>query len=61
MSSPRCTDCDRQILLLPNPKGFKVPYDLDGTPHRQSCTGRAKHHKSKRVAQDSERRARTKR
>ncbi len=33
-----------------NHKGFRVPYDLDGTPHRQTCRGKHVHHKSKRGA-----------
>jgi len=59
--SHQCKDCGRQILLLKNPKGHRVAYDLDSTPHRQSCPGRPKHHKTQRVAQDGERRSRAKR
>jgi hypothetical protein len=61
MSSECCTDCGQPIELVKTAKGHRVPHDLDGTPHKRTCTGRHVHHKSARVAQDGERRARVKR
>lgn len=59
--SSRCADCGQPITFARNAKGFRVPYDPDGTSHKQTCKGKTVHHKSKRVAQDAVRRARVKR
>jgi hypothetical protein len=57
----RCADCDKPITFARSAKGFKVPTDPDGTPHKRTCKGRHIHHKSARTARDAERASRTKR